>query len=69
MRVKNIQVRNFLSFGEEEQSLEFDSINTIVGPNNSGKTNVFRALSLVGELLKDINADTRPYHHNGDLNR
>jgi len=66
--IKKVQLRNFLSFGEEEQSLEFGQINTIVGPNNSGKTNVFRALSLVGELLENQNSETYSYHHKGNLN-
>lgn len=68
MIIKKVQLRNFLSFGNEEQVLEFGQINTIVGPNNTGKTNVFRSISLVGELCRDQNSETSSYHYNGDLN-
>jgi hypothetical protein len=36
--------------------------------NDSGKTNIFRGLSLVGELLENKDSDTISYHHNGNLN-
>jgi predicted ATP-dependent endonuclease of OLD family len=68
MIIKKVQLKNFLSFGVEEQSLEFGQINTIVGPNNTGKTNVFRAISFVGELFENQNSETAAYHHNGNLN-
>jgi len=67
VKVKSIQLKNILSFGEQSQTITFDDINTIVGPNNSGKTNIFRIFSLVGELLKNDRLNTHPYHHNGDL--
>ena len=69
MKLKSLLIRNFLSFGEEAQHLEFDSFNLIVGPNNSGKTNVLRTLSLVGKLFEDRAFDVIPYYHRGDLNR
>ncbi len=69
MKLKSLNIRNFLSFGEEAQRIDFDSFNVIVGPNNSGKTNVLRTLSLIGKLFEDRTFDTIPYYHKGDFNR
>jgi AAA15 family ATPase/GTPase len=69
MKIISLNMRNFLSFGEEAQRLDFDSFNVIVGPNNSGKTNVLRTLSLVGKLFEDKTLDIIPFYYRGDLNR
>jgi AAA15 family ATPase/GTPase len=44
MRIKKITIENALSFGEGDDKLEIElgDINFIVGPNNSGKSNVMR---------------------------
>ena len=42
---------NFLSFGPEETSIDFDDFNIIVGPNSSGKTNLLRSLQVVERAL------------------
>ena len=68
MKLKSLNIRNFLSFGEKAQRLDFNSFNLIVGPNNSGKTNVLRTLSLIGKLFEDRTFDTNPYYYRGDLN-
>ncbi len=62
-------MKNFLSFGEEEQEIVFDKINTIVGPNDAGKTNIFRAISLVDQYLTEDTIQDEPYYHNGDLTK
>ena len=56
MRIRYIKARNFLSFKDVKIPLNED-LNIIVGPNNSGKTNIVRALELVAdiiEMVKDI---------------
>lgn len=42
-----------MSFGEDAQEIGLEGIplSFIVGPNNSGKSNIFRALNFVGELI------------------
>ena len=47
MLLKEITIRNFRSFPEEPQSIRLGKgINTIVGENNSGKTNILKAIEL-----------------------
>ena len=50
MRIRYIKAKNFLSFKDVEIPLDND-LNIIVGPNNSGKTNVARALKLVADII------------------
>lgn len=66
MRIKYLQIKNFLSFGEKEQRFDFNSINTIVGPNDSGKTNIFRAIQFVIDVLSyhRSSGNLRPFFHN-----
>ena len=67
MIIKSLRLVNFLSFGEHSKKLDFGSFNTIVGPNNSGKTNILRAISLVGQALHERNIERGPYHYKGDI--
>ena len=39
MKVKSIKIENFKSFAEENNRIDLESINTIVGKNESGKSN------------------------------
>lgn len=47
MKLRYLRVRNVLSFGDEDVKLEFGPFSIVAGPNDSGKTNLFRALSLI----------------------
>ena len=50
MKLRYLRARNVLSFGgngDKDIKLEFGPFNVIAGPNDSGKTNLFRALSLI----------------------
>ena len=47
MKLRYLRARNVLSFGNEDIKLEFGDYNVIAGPNDSGKTNIFRALGLI----------------------
>ncbi|MHB1646800.1 MAG: hypothetical protein EVG15_08875 [Candidatus Acididesulfobacter diazotrophicus] len=56
MKINSIKLKNFLSFGEEETFLDnLGNLNIIVGPNNSGKTNIFRTLSLAKKIINSTN--------------
>lgn len=46
MRLKSLRVRNYRSISEE-QSIDFAPGLTIVGPNNSGKTNILGAIRML----------------------
>ncbi len=69
MRLQSLKARNFLSFGEPGIDLPFEDFNTIVGRNNSGKTNVLRALTFVGDLIRNSRLGTTPFYHRGNFGR
>jgi energy-coupling factor transporter ATP-binding protein EcfA2 len=51
MKLRYFRARNVLSFGDEEVELKFSPFSVIAGPNDSGKTNLFRALSLIEQAF------------------
>ena len=53
MKISRIQLSNVLSFSEENPlDIELSDLNFIVGPNNSGKTNILRALRYFFDFVK-----------------
>lgn len=52
MKLRYFKARNVLSFGDEEVNLEFGPFNVIAGPNDSGKTNLFRSLALIEKAFE-----------------
>ena len=69
MQIKQIKLKNFLSFGNTEQVIDLSDLNTIVGPNDSGKTNVFRAINLIHTLLNERMTPSESYYHNKNFER
>lgn len=69
MQIIQIKLKNFLSFGNLEQSIDFSDFNTIVGPNDSGKTNIFRAIDLIHTLLTERITPSESYYHNKNFER
>ena len=49
LRIENLQILNFKSF--KELDFSFHKINIILGPNNSGKSNILRLLSLLKQTF------------------
>ena len=45
MKIKSMRIRNFRTI-QDETVLEIDNYVTIVGPNNSGKTNILKAIQM-----------------------
>ncbi len=65
MKVKSVKIQNFKSFAEENNRIDLDNINTIVGKNESGKSNLIQA---IGKLeLTGIN-DTNYFKNNNKNN-
>lgn len=56
MKVKSVAINNYKSFGEENSRIDVDSINTIIGKNESGKSNLIEAVGCIGITGMD-NAD------------
>ena len=48
-----IRIENFRSL--KDVTLDLNDVNLFIGPNNSGKTNVFKALQFLGEWLRTGN--------------
>ena len=44
MNVTSIKIENYKSFAEENNRIDLESINTIVGKNESGKSNLIEAI-------------------------
>lgn len=49
MNINKIRIQNYKSI----KDIEFDlkDVNLLVGPNNSGKTNILEAINFFGEVL------------------
>ena len=45
--IKSIFLENFLSFGPEMQTIDLGSLNLLIGPNASGKSNLIEAIALM----------------------
>ena len=52
MKLLYLKAKNILSFGDEGGELEFGPYNVIAGPNDSGKTNLFRTLNIIEDSFK-----------------
>ena len=63
MKIKKIRLQNFLSFGNSTQEVDFSKLSTIVGPNDSGKTNVFRAIEVVANVMDGNQIPLAAYYH------
>jgi len=63
MKIAEISINNCLSFGStglnESNNLSLGVFNLFVGKNNSGKSNVLKALQLLESILAPINAKVK----------
>ena len=67
MRLKKISLSNFLSYSKQETIVEFGPSTCVVGPNDSGKSNLIRTIEFVGNMLANRSSDVSAYYHNRDL--
>ena len=71
MKIKRIRARNFLSFDSKGIDIsDFGVVNSFVGPNNAGKTNLFRIANFIGDALRypSPQRPSLPYYHGQNLN-
>jgi predicted ATPase len=54
-----LYLQNFLSYGDEGQSIELKPLNVLIGPNASGKSNLIEAISLLRALPTDLTTRIR----------
>ena len=52
--LRTIRLRNLLSFGEMQEAIEANSLNVLIGPNASGKSNFIEAIGLLQAAPKDL---------------
>lgn len=67
MQLTSIRAKNFLSFGNDTEQIDLKDLNIVVGPNNSGKTNLFRAINFVGDVFANRIQEFTTYYHNADF--
>ncbi len=54
MRISGLEIKSYRSLGDEGVSLRpWSKCNILIGQNNSGKSNVIRAVRLISEIHKD----------------
>src|SRR2546426_12136969 len=48
----DIQIQNLGCFDESNYSVKFNKLNVLVGPNNSGKSTIFKGLNLTRDYSR-----------------
>ena len=62
--LREVTVKNLLSFGPEGLSLEFKPLNVLIGPNGAGKSNLFEVLALLHAAPTEI---AKPVREGGGI--
>jgi predicted ATPase len=57
--LKELHLRNLLSFGPDSQPIPLKPLNVLIGPNGSGKSNLLEAISLLRAAPKDLSAPVK----------
>ena len=57
--LRQLTLRNLLSFGPETQPLDLQRLNVLIGPNGSGKSNLIESLALLRAAAGDLRAVVR----------
>lgn len=52
--IEKIKINNILSFGPDSEEIELKSLNVLVGPNSSGKSNFIEIIGLLRSTASDI---------------
>lgn len=66
MKLTKIEINNFKSFGECDNTLFIDKLNVIVGKNESGKSNIIDAISEIGTV--GLTPESYFQHKNRNIN-
>ncbi len=57
--LQTIRLQNFLSFDESSEEIELKSLNVLIGPNASGKSNLIEAVGLLKATPNDLMSPIR----------
>lgn len=63
MKIENISIQNFKTFGIEPIEFSFNNLTSLIGENSVGKSNVLEALDLFFNFTK-TKISTKSFHHN-----
>src|SRR5271170_5530005 len=55
--LKSLQIRNWLSSGENWPEIQLGNLNVLIGPNGSGKSNLIEIIGLLRSTPKDFAAE------------
>ena len=58
-RIRQLTLRNFLSYGPEGVTVDLLPLNVLIGPNASGKSNLLEALAILRATAKDLQGAIR----------
>ena len=62
--IRTLSLRNFLSYGDDKCKIELKSLNVLIGPNASGKSNLIEALGILRAAPTDL---TLPIREGGGI--
>ena len=57
--IQSIKLQNFLSFGPDAEEIELKSLNVLIGPNASGKSNLIEAVGFLRASPIDLSSPIR----------
>jgi predicted ATPase len=57
--IQTIRLENFLSFGPSSEEIELKSLNVLIGPNASGKSNLIEAVGFLRSSPRDLTLPIR----------
>jgi putative ATP-dependent endonuclease of OLD family len=63
MKIENISIQNFKTFGLEKIRFSFNDLTSLIGENSVGKSNILEALDLFFNFTK-TKISTKSFHHN-----
>ena len=63
VRIRFMEIKGLYSYGDEKNRMDFGEKTLIVGPNNSGKSSIFKALDFFLRSLTEYAArESKPWH-------
>lgn len=63
MKIENISIQNFKTFGVKPIKFSFNNLTSLIGENSVGKSNILEALDLFFNFSK-TKISTKSFHHN-----